>query len=446
MKVRIDHLDANPFRHIDRYPIREDKITALRESINKTGFWDNMVGRLVGDRVQIAYGHHRREALLRELPTDHEIGIVVREFTDDQMLQIMARENMEEWGSSAAIEHETVRAVVEAYGAGKIQLDAPSSKVNRGLRFAPSFISDVGPRDGADQPYTALAVAQFLGWVQPNGEPQKKVMYSLSALALVEEGYLKDSDFFGMSTKQAEALVEETRRAVREAERQREEAERAAALAEQRRQEAAKRAEQAQRDREDALARARAAKEKADQDRAELEYQVSQRAAETAQQQQAQAERAVTEVRKQNDQLAAVQAAETRKITQAVRQDLKSGGGYKNARQVADKIRRETRDDAPRDLGREVRGLASAFSTFLTESTMSRRLNMVLGYRKHITSEDRDQLVAGLEVLQEDINKVLIKLGANPGVVNPGATSDADTLLVVDGDVYDGDVIDAEVV
>jgi flagellar biosynthesis GTPase FlhF len=307
-------------------------------------------------------------------------------------------------------------------------------------------MGDVPPQ-GAEHPYTARAVAEFLGWTQSGtGDPQRKVLSALSALELVESGHLVDRDFFGMSTKQAEALVEETRRAVREADRQREEAERATALAEQQRQEAAERAVQAQKDREDALVRARAAKEQADRDRAEHEYQASQRAAEEADRKQAQAERVVNEVRKQNNQLAALQAAETKKITQAVRQDLKSGGGYKNSRQVADKIRRETRDDAPRDLGREVRGLASAFSTFLTESTMSRRLNMVLGYRKHIASEDRDQLVAGLEVLREDIDKVLTKLGANPGVVNPGATSDADTLLIVDGDVYDGDVLDAEVV
>jgi hypothetical protein len=35
-----------------------------------------------------------------------------------RMLKIMARENMSEWGSSVTVEHETIRAVVEAYGAG----------------------------------------------------------------------------------------------------------------------------------------------------------------------------------------------------------------------------------------------------------------------------------------------------------------------------------------
>jgi ParB-like nuclease domain len=447
VKVRIDHLDANPFRHIDRYPIREDKITALRESITKTGFWDNMVGRQVGDRVQIAYGHHRREALLREYPADYEVGIVLRDFDDESMLQIMARENMEEWGSSAAIEMETVRSVVEAYGAGQIGLTPPPAESRRYWRIAPSFsvANERGP-EGAAAPYTAKSVAEFLGWVQKSGEPQKKVENAIAALDLIEQGHLKDNDFFGMSTKQAEALVQETRRSVQAAERARQEADRAAALAEQRRRDEAERAKKAAQEREEALARARAAKEKADQDRAEREYQQSQRAAEEAEQRSVQAQRVADEVRKRNAQSDQLNREETRKVSQAAKQHLKSGGGYKDVRSATDKVRRQTRDEAPRDLGKEVRGLASAFSTFLSESTMARRLNMVLGFRRHIADADLGQLISGLEMLQEDIEKVLNKLGANSGVVNKVSFSDAGPVAALDREVIDGDVLDAEVV
>src|SRR5258706_7699473 len=267
MQVRIDHLDANPFRHIDRYPIREDKITALMESINSTGFWDNMVGRAVGDRVQIAYGHHRREALRRSYSPGHEVGIVVRDFDDDQMLKIMARENMEEWGSSAVIEHETVRAVVEACGAGQIELDPPSRFHVRDWRYAPSFVIGEHSDTRRSAPYTSATVAEFLGWAVD------KVSDTLAALALVErpDVELTDADFAGLSTKAAQALVRETHATLREQERAREaEAQRLAEI-EKARAAAAEREASAAREREAARERARNARETAERQAAERE-------------------------------------------------------------------------------------------------------------------------------------------------------------------------------
>ena len=66
MKKALKNVNANPFRHIDRYPIQEDKISALKKSIEDTDFWENIVAREVGGKIEIAYGHHRLAAL-REL-------------------------------------------------------------------------------------------------------------------------------------------------------------------------------------------------------------------------------------------------------------------------------------------------------------------------------------------------------------------------------------------
>ena len=64
MKIELKNVTANPFRHIERYPIQADKITALKKSIKDTDFWENIVARDMGDGTfQIAYGHHRLSAL-----------------------------------------------------------------------------------------------------------------------------------------------------------------------------------------------------------------------------------------------------------------------------------------------------------------------------------------------------------------------------------------------
>src|SRR5215469_5150343 len=115
MQFALKDIQANPFRRIERYPLRRDKILALRESLRATGFWGNVVARLSQGKPQIAYGHHRLQALREEYEKEpnREIELIIHDLDDEAMIKVMARENMEEWGTSAAVEQETVRATVE---------------------------------------------------------------------------------------------------------------------------------------------------------------------------------------------------------------------------------------------------------------------------------------------------------------------------------------------
>jgi hypothetical protein len=128
------------------------------------------------------------------------------------MLKMMAHENMEEWGTSAIVEIETIAAVVEAYAEGKIELNGLSKDTPKALvRYAPSFIPERSPLRG-ERSYTYQSVANFLGWTKAKtGAPQAKVGASLNALQLIEEDILTLSDFEGLKTKEAEELVRETR-------------------------------------------------------------------------------------------------------------------------------------------------------------------------------------------------------------------------------------------
>lgn len=188
---RLGDIRPNPFRNTDHYPIRAEKIEALRASIQSTGFWDNIVARLAPDGVpEIAYGHHRLEALRQEFDADTKVSLIVKPFDDAQMLRVMANENMQEWGSSASVQYETIRAVVNALAEGKIgPFELPPKA--RGLRIAPSFMDLSSERSEDKCAYTAEAIRAFLGDPWRVGQVQD----ALNALAAAEEGLIEEDAF-----------------------------------------------------------------------------------------------------------------------------------------------------------------------------------------------------------------------------------------------------------
>jgi len=109
MKVRIKDLKPNPFRDMANYPINPEKIESLKNSIEQTGFWDNILARKSNGNIEIAYGHHRLQVLKKLYKLEHEIDIPVKEIDDPTMIKIMANENDESWGTSPKVIDETVR-------------------------------------------------------------------------------------------------------------------------------------------------------------------------------------------------------------------------------------------------------------------------------------------------------------------------------------------------
>lgn len=111
MKIKVKDLLPNPFRNIEAYPIDPEKIRQLRNSIRETTFWDNILARPAPNngRYQIAYGHHRLTAIKEELGKDTVVDIPVRDLSDEDMLRIMANENMQEWSTDWRVIVETVR-------------------------------------------------------------------------------------------------------------------------------------------------------------------------------------------------------------------------------------------------------------------------------------------------------------------------------------------------
>lgn len=234
-RIKIKHIKPNPFRNIERYPIREEKVAALIQSFKETGIWPVILARQVGSAVEIPFGHHRKTAWDRMMKPSDEIEVNIMELSDTDMLKMMAHENMEEWGTSAIVEIETVAAVVKAYADGKIELNGVPKDTGKGsIRYAPSFILSERSPERGQRPYVAHSVATFLGWTQPGGKPQEKVYTALAALQLIEEGILTEDDFLQLTSNQADKLVTETRARKEEREREAKESEQKAAEARER--------------------------------------------------------------------------------------------------------------------------------------------------------------------------------------------------------------------
>lgn len=107
MKVAVKQLRPNPFRNLSRCPVNDEKIEALKTSMRETTFWDNILARpTANDAYEIAYGHHRLQAL-QELRVEM-VDIPIRELDDATMIRIMANENMQDWDAIPAVINETV--------------------------------------------------------------------------------------------------------------------------------------------------------------------------------------------------------------------------------------------------------------------------------------------------------------------------------------------------
>ena len=113
MKKPIDQILPNPHRNFDIYPIGETQVALLMESISEVGMFLGLPARKTQNGYEIACGHHRLEALKRTGAT--HVDIAVNDYSDDEMLKIMIRENSTQRGN------ENFGAVLDSVGAVLVQ-------------------------------------------------------------------------------------------------------------------------------------------------------------------------------------------------------------------------------------------------------------------------------------------------------------------------------------
>lgn len=200
-KVAIGKLKPNPFRRLEEYPIQREKVEALKNSIENSGFWKTIVGRPTKDGcVEVAFGHHRLVALQELFGPDESIEIVVQDITNENMLRMMANENMAEWGSDGWVEVETIRATIEAARKGLIRLPEPGKKCTNVDVSEDSLI------------HMKLPIAKFLGWTDlANGgktlQPNGRCTIAFDAIGAIDSGLVKPADLRGLARYKIQELI-----------------------------------------------------------------------------------------------------------------------------------------------------------------------------------------------------------------------------------------------
>ena len=161
MKIALRKIKPNPFRDLRAFPLDTTKVNHLVNSMDATGYWDNVLVRETDDGYEAAYGHHRLAALRKWKGPEASAEFIVHDLDDTTMLRCMGEENLSDWAITMGHQSETIRAVIEAARAGRVTLppvpDGRGSQSVRALRVSV-------PRGGADTIYfTAKSLAEFMG-------------------------------------------------------------------------------------------------------------------------------------------------------------------------------------------------------------------------------------------------------------------------------------------
>jgi len=150
VKVKVKDLKPNPFRDLPHYPIDRDRVEILKNSIDTTGFWDNILARKNKDGdIEIAYGHHRLVALKEALGPNAEIDLPVRPLEDEDMLKIMANENETMFAHDPRVVIETVKqakAFLEKSPDVVKKLTKNDDHPGRKVQFSPGEEVEIGTR------------------------------------------------------------------------------------------------------------------------------------------------------------------------------------------------------------------------------------------------------------------------------------------------------------
>jgi hypothetical protein len=177
--VAISALSPNPHRDIGTYPFVERKVESLVRSIEDIGMWESVIARPHDAGYQLAFGHHRVEAAKR--CGIEVIPIIVKDLTDEEMLQYMGRENGEDYSTDFLVMLNTWEGAV---------------------KFARRAGHEVRPID----------VARVLGWVTYRNDRGRDEMSEVAATCssahdLIDGNYIKREDLRDLSVKSAREIV-----------------------------------------------------------------------------------------------------------------------------------------------------------------------------------------------------------------------------------------------
>ena len=155
-QVQLKQILPNPFKkEIDNGKLNEEQVQKLMEGYKQTTFHENILARRSkehNDKYELVYGHHRLEAARRTYGNNHEINLNIVNYTDDQMMIDLCRENLTQ-GKHGSFNSELDSVLlVKKYLETKVSTSRTPSKHSRkqdisqgiGARQVAEFLSKEG--------------------------------------------------------------------------------------------------------------------------------------------------------------------------------------------------------------------------------------------------------------------------------------------------------------
>lgn len=227
MRIQIGKLRKNPYRDFDLYPLDDEQIVRLSQSMTRVGMFPGISARPDPTEkgfYQIAAGHHRSAAA--ELAGLTEVEVNVENYSDEQMVEVMALENLAQRGYSASAILDAVAAYSRIIAKDVLLGDGGVTKVlvtlgAGALEGQQALIAKVGP--GNELLYRAMN-----GFAKDERSANKKVENVKETDIQNALNTLKQGGVMGKLVAEVHAEVEviraereATERAEREAELQR---------------------------------------------------------------------------------------------------------------------------------------------------------------------------------------------------------------------------------
>jgi len=87
-RVKLGNIRPNRFRNLERWPLEQEILDKLKQSIGETGFWNNLqaIENERGD-IELRFGHHRLAAGLELFGPDYEVAIEIVPYRGEWNLQ-----------------------------------------------------------------------------------------------------------------------------------------------------------------------------------------------------------------------------------------------------------------------------------------------------------------------------------------------------------------------
>jgi len=119
MKFKVKDLKPSPFRNFDDSPLDRTKVDLLKQSIEETGFWENVLVRTNKTEMnpkgeaQLTQGHSRMQAVREMFGEDYEVDLPTKELNDDDMFRVLFEENNPIYNKGGKVDINAFDAVIK---------------------------------------------------------------------------------------------------------------------------------------------------------------------------------------------------------------------------------------------------------------------------------------------------------------------------------------------